>query len=106
MRIVAGACALFLLAACNPDAETTNPAIATEEGQMDRAATAPAAGASSFTQEQARGRLENQGFSNISSLTQDESGLWRGSATMNGQVLNVAVDYQGNVTTEARGAAQ
>lgn len=60
-------------------------------------ATAPAAGANSFTEGQARGRIEDAGFTNVTDLQKDEQGVWRGRATRNGAVTPVAVDYQGNV---------
>lgn len=58
---------------------------------------APAAGANSFTERQARSRLNDQGFSDVSALTKDKDGIWRGKATRNGQTVDVGVDYQGNV---------
>jgi hypothetical protein len=92
--------ALTLLAACNPNAETDNPAVATDEAVAERQADAPAAGANSFTEDQARGRLTERGYSDPIQLTQAEDGTWRGTATQNGQSVTVSVDYQGNVTTQ------
>jgi putative membrane protein len=50
-----------------------------------------------FTQEQARTHLAHLGYSDISELTKDENGVWRGSATKNGKDLTVAVDLKGSV---------
>ena len=60
-------------------------------------AGAPAAGANSFTEGQARSRLESNGFTNVSGLQKDNSGVWRGKASKGGRTLDVAVDYQGNI---------
>lgn len=102
--IVFGVAAAAALAACQPDSEKTNPAVATEEAAMERAAAAPAAGASSFTEDQARGRITEAGYTDVSALTQTADGAWQGMATMNGQSVSVTVDYQGNVTPAASGA--
>jgi hypothetical protein len=91
--------ALLLAAACNPNAETDNPAVATDEAVAERTADAPATGANSFTEEQARQRLADNGYTNPTGLTQAEDGTWRGQATISGQSANVVVDYQGNVST-------
>ncbi len=59
--------------------------------------TAPAAGANSFTETQAKTRLENQGFTAVSGLTKDKDGIWRGMGTKGGRSMSVSVDYQGNI---------
>lgn len=87
-----------LVAACAPDSEKTNPAIATEEATAEREATAPAAGANSFTEGQARDRITAAGYTDVTGLTQAEDGTWRGDAMMSGQSQSVILDYQGNVT--------
>ena len=56
------------------------------------------AGANSFTEGQAKSRLENSGFSNVSGLQKDADGVWRGKATKGNQTVDVSVDFQGNVT--------
>lgn len=89
--------ALLLLAACNPSAETNNPAVATEESTAERVAEAPAVGANSFTEDQVRGHLVENGFTQPSGLTQQEDGTWRGQAMKGGVTSTVTVDYQGNV---------
>jgi putative membrane protein len=60
---------------------------------------APAAGANSFSQDQARGRLAKAGYSAVSTLTKDSNGVWRGTAMRAGKKVNVGLDYKGNVTT-------
>lgn len=77
----------------NPDAPS-NPAVRTDTAPQPGA---PAAGANSFTEAQAKSRIEGQGFSAVSALTKDDKGIWRGTATKGGKSMNVTVDYQGNV---------
>ena len=55
------------------------------------------AGANSFTEGQAHSRLEKDGFSNISELTKDKNGIWRGRASKAAKELEVGVDYKGNI---------
>ncbi len=105
MRMMFGAfVALAFVAACNPQADTDNAAIATEEARAERAADAPSPGANSFTEAQARSRLTEQGYSEPITLTRAEDGSWRGTATQNGQSVDVTLDYQGVITPGA-GAA-
>jgi hypothetical protein len=58
---------------------------------------APAAGANSFTEGQAKSRIEEKGFKNVSDLKKDDAGVWRGKADQNGKAVTVSVDFQGNV---------
>jgi hypothetical protein len=73
-----------MISAASPD--STNPA-------------APVAGANSFTEAQARSRLQAHGYTNVSELREDGQSIWRGKATKGGALVNVAVDYQGNITS-------
>lgn len=59
--------------------------------------TPPFAGANSFTEDQAKGRIQDAGFSDVSQLTKDEQGIWRGQANKDGKKTSVALDYKGNV---------
>jgi hypothetical protein len=63
----------------------------------NRAAAGPVKGSNSFTQSEARSRIEKQGFTNVSALKKDDNGIWRGRGMQNGQQVDVALDYQGNV---------
>lgn len=85
----------------NPPARSgpSNPAVKTTEGNN---ANAPVAGANSFTMSQAKTRIEAKGFSKVSALKKDESGVWRGKAEKDGQPKDVSVDFQGNVISEAQ----
>ena len=61
---------------------------------------APVAGANSFTEGQARSRIEAKGFKNVSGLQKDDAGVWRGKADQNGKTMTVSVDFQGNVVAQ------
>ena len=57
----------------------------------------PMAGANSFTEAQAKDRIEAAGFVNVVALAQDQDGIWRASAMKNGAPVKVALDFKGNV---------
>ena len=63
-------------------------------------ANAPKAGANSFTEAQAKDRIEKAGFTQVSGLRKDDQGIWRASATKGNAKVNVSVDFRGNVTTQ------
>ena len=71
-----------------------NPAVRTEEGNN---APRPVAGANSFTEGEAKSRIEARGYANVTELKKDDQGIWRGKAQQNGRSVDVALDYQGNV---------
>ena len=60
---------------------------------------APLEGANSFTEGQAKDRIFAAGFSDVSGLTKDDKGIWRGTATRDGKSVKVALDYKGNVVS-------
>ena len=61
---------------------------------------APEAGANSFTEAQAKDRIEKAGFSQVAGLKKDAQGIWRATANKGGAKVNVSVDFRGNVTTQ------
>lgn len=61
---------------------------------------APVAGANSFTEGQAKSRMELNGLSNVSDLKKDDNGVWRGKAMKGGKSVDVSLDFQGNVTAQ------
>ena len=73
---------------------TTSPMPAPK---ADADKNAPLPGANSFTEGQAKSRLEANGYSNVTDLKKDENGVWKGSATNAGAKVNVSVDYRGNI---------
>ena len=63
-------------------------------------ATALERGANSFTEGQAKSRIEGAGLTNVTELKKDESGIWRGKAMRNGQSVTVGFDYKGNISAQ------
>jgi hypothetical protein len=51
-----------------------------------------------LSQDQARFRLESDGYGGVSTLLRGADGAWTGKAQRNGQTMDVAVDADGNVT--------
>jgi hypothetical protein len=80
----------------NKDART--PAVNTPNTAPNP--TAPVAGANSFTEGQAKSRIESKGFKSVSTLKKDDAGVWRGQAMQNDKAVNVSVDFQGNVVAQ------
>jgi hypothetical protein len=61
------------------------------------ASSMPAKGSNSFTMGEAKSRLEKSGFSNVSDLTKDGNGVWRGKAQKDGNMTAVWLDYKGDI---------
>lgn len=57
----------------------------------------PVEGRNSFTEGQAKSRIEGAGYSNVSGLHKDDQGVWRGKADKAGSKTDVSLDFQGNV---------
>ena len=89
LMIAAGA------SAQNPPAQSgpTNNAINSDQKNSDK----PVAGRNSFTEGQAKSKIEDAGYSNVGELKKDDNGVWRGKANKGGSPTNVSVDFQGNV---------
>ena len=60
---------------------------------------APVAGSNSFTEGQAKSKIEDAGFTNVTELKKDDKGIWRGKASKGGSATSVSLDFQGNVNT-------
>ena len=58
---------------------------------------APVAGRNSFTEGQAKSKIEEAGFTNVSALKKYDNGVWRGKARKGSASSDVSVDFQGNV---------
>lgn len=58
---------------------------------------APVAGRNSFTEGQAKSKIEEAGYTNVTALTKDDNGVWRGKASKGSASTDVSVDFQGNV---------
>src|ERR1700722_7628755 len=71
-----------------------NPAV---KAMHDNSSSTPVAGANSFTKGEAIKQIEAKGYTHVTKLKKDESGVWRGTAMRGGQSGPISVDYQGNV---------
>ncbi|HEV2676379.1 MAG TPA: hypothetical protein VGV37_17770 [Aliidongia sp.] len=80
-----------------PATGSTKPPAITHGTADSHSTAAPVAGKNSFTEAQARDRLEKHGYSAVSALKKDDQSVWRGTATKDGKSVGVAVDYQGNI---------
>ena len=61
---------------------------------------APAKGANSFTEGQAREAIEKQGYTDVGELSQNDQGVWSATATRDGAQATVSVDYKGVVSAQ------
>jgi hypothetical protein len=84
-----------VLAQTEPTTTQTTPAVNTS-GETNPGA--PVAGKNSFTEAQAKSRIEEAGYAEVSGLKLDDQGIWRAMGTKDGKHGNVALDFQGNVT--------
>ncbi len=73
------------------------PAAVTTTAEPSRTTAAPVAGANSFTEGQARSRIEERGYTQVMDLKKDDNGVWRGTAMKDGKSAQVSLDYQGNI---------
>ncbi|QKC85373.1 DUF4142 domain-containing protein [Mesorhizobium sp. NZP2077] len=80
------------VAASAPASGRTTPA-ATDTSNP----AAPVPGANSFTEDQAKSAIAKAGYADVSALTKDDKGIWRGTARKDGKSTPIALDYQGNV---------
>ena len=78
-----------------PNTQSNTPAVNTPNTPPN--AGAPVAGANSFTEAQAKSRIESHGYTSVSGLQKDAQGVWRGTATKDGRTVAVSLDFQGNV---------
>jgi hypothetical protein len=104
MRLISVAALAVLLAASgalaqNPPANDgpNNKAINSKSGNNPGA---PVAGANSFTEGQAKSRIESKGYTNVSSLRKDDKGVWRGTAMRDGKSVDVSLDFEGNIVAQ------
>lgn len=70
--------------AVNADANKTNPDVATASN--------------SFTEGQAKGHIENAGYSDVTGLQKTADGLWTATAKKGGKSVGVTLDFKGAVT--------
>ena len=70
-----------------------NQAVATTNANAPQ----PAKGANSFTDGEARRRIESNGYTEVTGLQKDADGIWHGTAKKGGNTVKVWLDYKGNV---------
>jgi hypothetical protein len=81
--------------AANSDGNT--PAVATPDTKNP---TAPVEGANSFTEDQAKERIEEAGYTGVKDLKKDDKGIWNAAGMKDGKSVSIALDYQGNVVAK------
>jgi hypothetical protein len=82
----------------NPPAQSgPNNNAVNSSGQNN--SNAPVVGRNSFTESQAKSRIEGAGYSDITELKKDDNGVWRGKAKKGGKSADISVDFQGNVNS-------
>ncbi len=84
-------------AMATPPVTATTPTAPARPMTTEAKPAAPLPGSNSFTEAQARSRIERDGVSNVSGLKKDEHGIWRGQAMRGTASVKVALDYKGNV---------
>src|SRR4051812_43046412 len=101
---LAAALLAFALPAFAQDADSTasqglkNPPIATQKDVVKPDAVKPSRGKNSFTEAQAKGRIEKHGYANVDSLHKDQDDVWHARAKKaDGTDTTVALDWMGNI---------
>src|SRR4051794_33407176 len=105
MRNLLAVAALLAVLASSAMAQTQNPPAQdspqnspiNSPDSSNRQVNAPVAGSNSFTEGQAKSRIEKMGFADVTDLKKDDNGVWRGRAMKGGQMVDVSIDFQGNV---------
>lgn len=76
---------------------TETPAVSTSDANN---ANAPVEGQNSFTEDQARERMQDAGYTDIKDLKLDDKGFWNATAMKGQSSVHVVLDYQGNVVAQ------
>lgn len=79
---------------------STAPAAVTTTDAPTRTTEAPVPGANSFTEGQAKARMEERGYTQLTDIRKDDQGIWRAKGMKDGRSVGVALDYQGNIVTQ------
>lgn len=59
-----------------------------------------ASASNSFTQSQAKGHIENAGYTGVSNLMKTPDGMWTAKAMKGGKSVDVAIDFKGAVSAK------
>jgi hypothetical protein len=83
--------------AVSPPASPENGAVNTDANK-DVSSQTP--GSNSFTEGQAKGHIENAGYTDVTALTKTADGMWTAKAKKGGKSVDVALDFKGAVTAQ------
>jgi hypothetical protein len=83
--------------AVSPPTSPENGAVNTDANKTEATQTP---GSNSFTEGQAKGHIENAGYTDVTGLTKTPDGLWSGSAKKDGKTVQVTVDFRGAVSAK------
>ena len=83
----------------NPPATPPAP-LAAAPSSPSASSAPPIPGANSFTESEARSRIEASGYTNVTDLKKDSQSIWRGNAMKDGKPASISLDFQGHVVTE------
>jgi hypothetical protein len=64
----------------------------------NKGSTDLAAASNSFTEGEAKGHIENAGYTDVTALSKTPDGLWTATAKKGGKPVTVTVDFKGAVT--------
>ena len=81
-----------------PSTEGGQSAVRIDDGT--RTAATPQPGANSFTEGQAKDRIVEAGYADVTELKLDDKGVWQGKAMKDGKPVAVSLDYQGNIVAK------
>jgi hypothetical protein len=99
LRIVLAVCAAITTTCAMAQTPATqsgpNNNAVNSSGQNN--SNAPVAGRNSFTQGQAKSRIEGAGYTNVTALQKDPNGVWRAKGSKGGTTSGVSLDFEGNV---------
>ncbi|NTF98248.1 PepSY domain-containing protein [Rhizobium rhizogenes] len=87
----------FAQTAPTANSDGNTPAVATPDTKNP---TAPVEGANSFTEDQAKERIEEAGYTGVKDLKKDDKGIWNAAGMKDGKSFSIALDYQGNVVAK------
>ena len=90
------------VAASDSSGGAVSPPASNGAVNADANTTAPeqAAASNSFTQGQAKGHVENAGYTDVHDMTKTPDGLWVGKAMKDGKPVSVSIDFKGAVSAK------
>lgn len=72
-------------------------ALALSSARAETLSAPPPSAPAQLTEDQARSRIEETGYTQVGELRRDARGLWHGRASRNGDPREVSLDAQGNL---------